>query len=372
MVSGAMPMPVSRTSKLSSARPFCRASGNTSTDHLALVRELDGVADEVGENLAQAGRVAEHASGTPGSTLTMSSSPFAAACVAIGHADVFDASRTCSGARSTSSLPASIFEKSSTSLMMPRRAVGAGADGLGELALRRLQRRVEQQLGHADDAVHRRADLVAHVREEVGLRADRGRFGILGGDARLFRFTLLRDVLQGAGQPRDRSVARFRHAHDSHPQMLAGAGDEGNREVVRRAVLERFTHRALHHRARVRRVEAERIGEGGRDRRIELGDPIRLVGPDGHHRGEIELPATDARHGGNGIEQMAPAPHLSFSGFTAQERRLERGFRMLALTRFRLCSQMPALRALGTRSPYTTRTPRTSAAIPAYTHARFK
>ena len=30
-------------------------------------------------------------------------------------------------------------------------------------------RRLEQQLGHADDAVHRRADLVAHVGEEVRL-----------------------------------------------------------------------------------------------------------------------------------------------------------------------------------------------------------
>ena len=32
---------------------------------------------------------------------------------------------------------------------------------------------VEGELGHADDAVHRRADLVAHVREELALRPAR-------------------------------------------------------------------------------------------------------------------------------------------------------------------------------------------------------
>ena len=48
-----------------------------------------------------------------------------------------------------------------------------GANGLGEMRLRRRQRRARQQLGHADDAVHRRAQLVAHAIEEVALRLRR-------------------------------------------------------------------------------------------------------------------------------------------------------------------------------------------------------
>ena len=44
------------------------------------------------------------------------------------------------------------------------------------LALLGGQLGVEQQLGHADDAVHRRPDLVAHVRQELAL----GRVGLLG------------------------------------------------------------------------------------------------------------------------------------------------------------------------------------------------
>ncbi len=45
--------------------------------------------------------------------------------------------------------------------------------GLAELALVWRQLGVEQQLGHAEHAVHRRADLVAHVGEEL-------RFGAVG------------------------------------------------------------------------------------------------------------------------------------------------------------------------------------------------
>ena len=46
-------------------------------------------------------------------------------------------------------------------------------DRLGEIALLRRQVGVEQQPGHADDAVHRRADFVAHVRQEFRLEPRR-------------------------------------------------------------------------------------------------------------------------------------------------------------------------------------------------------
>ena len=49
--------------------------------------------------------------------------------------------------------------------------VGGAADGLDEVALLVGQLGVHQQRGHADDAVHRRADLVAGVGEELGLGA---------------------------------------------------------------------------------------------------------------------------------------------------------------------------------------------------------
>jgi hypothetical protein len=56
----------------------------------------------------------------------------------------------------------------------------------------RRQRSLEREAGHADDRVHRRADLVAHVREKFALRG-RGRFRFLARDFQLM--DELREVL---------------------------------------------------------------------------------------------------------------------------------------------------------------------------------
>ena len=64
----------------------------------------------------------------------------------------------------------------------------AFADGFGVIALVGCQPGIEQQPGHADDAVHRRADLVAHRGQEF-------RLGMVGG------FRLLLRVEQFARDP---------------------------------------------------------------------------------------------------------------------------------------------------------------------------
>ncbi len=73
-------------------------------------------------------------------------------------------------------MPASIFEKSRMSLITESSSLGGAVDGLGELALARRERGLEQQVAHADHAVHRGADLVAHVGQELRLRA----IGVVG------------------------------------------------------------------------------------------------------------------------------------------------------------------------------------------------
>ena len=50
--------------------------------------------------------------------------------------------------------------------------VRAGLDRQREVALLDVELAVEQQAAHADDAVHRRADLVGHVRQELALGRD--------------------------------------------------------------------------------------------------------------------------------------------------------------------------------------------------------
>ena len=53
--------------------------------------------------------------------------------------------------------------------MIVSRASPLLADGLGELALLWVKPRVQQQAGHADDGVHRRADFVAHGGQKCAL-----------------------------------------------------------------------------------------------------------------------------------------------------------------------------------------------------------
>ena len=70
------------------------------------------------------------------------------------------------------SWPASIFERSSTSLISPSRCLPLRLHALQHVA--HLRRRlavdaVEDQLGVAEDGVERRAQLVAHVGEELRL-----------------------------------------------------------------------------------------------------------------------------------------------------------------------------------------------------------
>ena len=88
------------------------------------------------------------------------------------------------GTGSSSNLPASIFEKSRMSLMIDSSDSADSRTMLQVFALLGGQRRVEHQFGHADDGVHRRADLVAHVGQERAL----GPIGGLGGFFRHAQF----------------------------------------------------------------------------------------------------------------------------------------------------------------------------------------
>jgi hypothetical protein len=55
------------------------------------------------------------------------------------------------------------------SLMMVSSGVGRRAHRRQALALVAVEVGFEHELGHSDDAVHRRPDLVAHVRQEFAL-----------------------------------------------------------------------------------------------------------------------------------------------------------------------------------------------------------
>ena len=61
-----------------------------------------------------------------------------------------------------------------------QQAGGAVADRFQMIALGAVEFGIQQQFRHADDAVHRRADFVTHVGQELRLRLDRELRPILG------------------------------------------------------------------------------------------------------------------------------------------------------------------------------------------------
>ena len=63
------------------------------------------------------------------------------------------------------------------------------------------ERGVEHELGHAQDRVHGRADLVAHVGEELVLRPVRGHGHLLGQQELLLRTLSVADVDRAADEP---------------------------------------------------------------------------------------------------------------------------------------------------------------------------
>ena len=109
------------------------------------------------------------ASGTSGCTWQTSSSPFLWARTARVRRVSPSAARKEKSAGSSSSLPASILEKSSRSLMMPSRLSAADLTVSRHCRWSSVSGGVEGQLGHAEDGVHGRADLVADVGQELVL-----------------------------------------------------------------------------------------------------------------------------------------------------------------------------------------------------------
>ena len=84
------------------------------------------------------------------------------------------APRSSNGMGSQLERPASIFEKSRMSLMIAQQRLAAAAQDVEQLFCSAIRRHRAQQIRDAQHAVHRRADLVAHHREEGGLGAVRG------------------------------------------------------------------------------------------------------------------------------------------------------------------------------------------------------
>ena len=122
------------------------------------------------------------------------------------------------------------------SLMIASRVSAGTADRVGALALFRAQFRVEQQFGHADHAVHRRADLVAHVGEKLALVAA----GALGSllSAMKFQNQSAPPAIEGEAEPRQRQYGPGADRGQQQEPKLAVPGPENRKPEFGRVAID--------------------------------------------------------------------------------------------------------------------------------------
>ena len=175
MASGGMPSPLSLTRKRS--RPSVIADGQA---HAAVRRELQRVADQVVQHLLDARRVHQRGRGQ-----AQVEHHLERQAALLGHrlqqvGDVAHRLRDQRGLRvqlDAVELDAREIEQVADD---GDQVLGGVAQHVQPLALQRRQRLDRHQLRHADDAVQRRAQLVAHRGQEARL----GGVGVLGVDQR--------------------------------------------------------------------------------------------------------------------------------------------------------------------------------------------
>ena len=110
------------------------------------------------------------AGGTSGIIDTTKSTPLTAAWAETMRQVLLTSACRSKSVFSSTTLPASILEKSSTSSISPSISARGAAQRLQHVGLLAVQLGVAQKVGHADDGVQRRAQLVAHHRDEAALR----------------------------------------------------------------------------------------------------------------------------------------------------------------------------------------------------------
>ncbi len=150
------------------------AAGRSDLDgDLALVGEFNGVANEVDQDLPQAGDVADQNFGNGVVHDISQIQPFLGGLGGQQVQRLFDAGVQLKGMAFQIQFPGFDFGKVQNVVDDGQQGVGAAAGRLDVFALFVGQFGVQQQGGHANDSVHRRANFVAHVGQKFGF-SERG------------------------------------------------------------------------------------------------------------------------------------------------------------------------------------------------------
>jgi hypothetical protein len=153
-------------------------------ENLSAGREFDGIADEVDEHLPQTRRVAEDAVGNAGVDIGNELE-----LLAVG----LHCQRLESAAKAVAEAELDLFQIELAGLDLReiedvvdqrQQRFGRLLNDLEVLALHRRKFGPQDEVGHADDGVHRRADFVAHAGQKRALGAV-GSFGLVPGAGQL-------------------------------------------------------------------------------------------------------------------------------------------------------------------------------------------
>ena len=195
-----MPMPVSDTAKRQRAPRPRAGSTPTSTDTSPRSVNLMALPTRLISTWRRRPGSPTSASGTSGAMRQASSRPF---LCARGASSLYGVSRRCRAARTATCSSVKLaalrsLEKSRMSLIRLEQRFARVLDRPQVVALLGGELGSQRQLGHPDDGVHRRANLVAHVGQKLALGLGR----LLG--------ALFRDLELSSRTPPIRHIARHR------------------------------------------------------------------------------------------------------------------------------------------------------------------
>ena len=164
-------------SRRGACAPHFRPGANL---HVALLGELERVADHVEQHLPQPDFIEQQSMRQLGIDLAEQPHALLAGFNRKKSLDFLDQSGD--GDRFILQFELACFDLGQIENVVDEREQGpaAGADGVEVLAFPRRRHLRAQQFGEAEDGVHRRANLVRHVRQKLAL----GRIGRLGGTPR--------------------------------------------------------------------------------------------------------------------------------------------------------------------------------------------
>ena len=185
--SGRMPVPVSTTSMTSDHVRLGRIHAARAHQHVAAGGELERVRHQVHEDLADAQLVALGPAMQVRIDVEQQLDAFLMRALREQVDDFLDHLADVEVLGLEAQLAGLDLREVENVVDDGEQRVGRALDRRRETALARIELRIEQQLGHAEHAVHRRADLVRHAREEFALRLAGRLGGAAGFDAVVHR-----------------------------------------------------------------------------------------------------------------------------------------------------------------------------------------